>query len=296
MRAVRGMKNNVPPSGPGVKQQAVVHRFIKLLACIFGMVVALGQAPYPQAPATIFPISHKGFAVLLGKVKSATHIEATTGMGTWYTYRVQVLYMMPKPATIGVSATVVGFRTPPRTQNYALYIPIMKPGAYFISSVGYTVAGHKIDWADGGNCMVTPFGVSLPSPVARRDVTSLKKALLIYGRLFAPGHPFSLSHTKVVQLMRSKNYFLWALGIWAFAKIGNRDDMDLLLCDNLQRSYSPGYPWTAPPISPRRAHWIIYCVRHVASPASRPSKKLILLSLKCYLLGISQPNEAGYKP
>ena len=27
MRAVRGMTNNVPPSGPGVKQQADVHRF-----------------------------------------------------------------------------------------------------------------------------------------------------------------------------------------------------------------------------------------------------------------------------
>ena len=27
MRAVRGIKNNVPLSGPGVKQQATAHRF-----------------------------------------------------------------------------------------------------------------------------------------------------------------------------------------------------------------------------------------------------------------------------
>ncbi len=29
MRAVRGMKNNVPPSGPGVKKQASVPRFLQ---------------------------------------------------------------------------------------------------------------------------------------------------------------------------------------------------------------------------------------------------------------------------
>ena len=138
-----------------------------------------------------------------------------------------------------------------------------------------------------------PFGIYLPSPVAKADVANLRAALLKYGELYKKGKPITAA--RALKLRGSRNYFLWALGTWAMAKRATRDDAIRLLHD-LDRFDAPGVPAALPPLSARRAFWVIHCVCRVAPPASRPPAAVVRHSLVLYLFGKAQVHEAGYQP
>ena len=148
------------------------------------------------------------------------------------------------------------------------------------------IYNSQIDWW-------LPIGISPTSPVVKGDLTNLKQALVKYGQLQKTDKLITIAQAN--QLRSSHNYYLWALGTWAIAKSGMRNDV-LNLLDDLQRCYGPGAPEQRPSISSRKAFWISYCMCFVAPPATRPSWKTVANDLNLYLLGISQTHEPGYEP
>lgn len=213
---------------------------------------------------------------------------------TDYFYRVRVLCEYRDQLKPGTTISITGQRA--YLQTGSTFIPIMQRGVYFLMGVDRTskpgVFVYNLDMLPPEH---TPIGVTLPSPVRRNAVAQLKQALgyLGHSRPWAKGR--AIGNAQAAKLRHSKNYYLWALGTWAIAKSGNRNDVLNLLYD-LQRFDSPGFPAQLPPISPRRALWIDYCVRHAAPPPHRPSRKIVLWYLNCYLKGLSQVHEQGYEP
>ena len=267
------------------------HRFLMLLSAVvvlFAVATTTISAP---------PLHRNGYFsdkyVILGKVLDVRS-QKVDKLTTDYSYRVRVLCEYRDQLKPGATITIIGQRA--YLQTGSTFIPIMRPGVCFLMGVDptnkpgvfrYNLAMLPVEWA--------PIGVGLPSPVQQAAITPLKQAMEFLGqkRPWAKGQ--AINHAEAARLRRSKNYYLWALGTWAIAKSGTRNDVLNLLYD-MERFDAPGLPAQLPPISPRRALWITYCVRYVAPPASRPQPKTVLSYLNSYLTGISQTHELGYKP
>lgn len=260
-----------------------------------------GQAAVPDASVPLPPIPNT-IPIVLGRVLSA-HSQVTKAIGSrWllmnYTYRVRVLYAIPKAPKIAGSITIQGLRTPPMTQEWQMNMPIMKPGAYFLMGVSVWRQADGFPYGDQGLTEAKswlPFGVSQPSAVAKSDIAKLEAAMLVYSKLTMPGR--RLTSAEIVKLCNSKNYFLWALGTWALARgilskgIGGVDPgyRIMLWLQRLDSSKKKV-------LSPRRAFWIIHCLRRVVPAKERPSAQGLSDAMAFYLRLLATPNDPGYKP
>ena len=264
------------------------------------LLVAVSAQASVLKPSATLPEMPNGLHLVLGKVLDARAegVGRTYNTGarvTKYTYSVQVLCAVPKGAKIGRSFLIVGYRTPPHTRSWPLHVPIMKIGVYFVTEPSGEVspgsAGAPLSWG-GNSSEAEPFGVFEPSPVAVADVPRLKAALLAYARLYQAGRV--VSHTQALRLRRSKNYYLWALGTWAVAKVATPTEANLW-AEQLGKYSSPGFPASHRMLSPRRAFWILHCLRSVVPTAARPSGKELLAATEGYLQRLAQPRVPGYR-
>lgn len=201
---------------------------------------------------------------------------------TFYSYRIRVLCEYRHRLKAGSDNTLMGKCAIRR--NGSVFIPVMKRRAYFLAAVkpssnSALLRYPSVDWPR----YWLPIGIQLPSPVAKGDLENLKVALLRYGEMWAAGG--KLAHVRAIGLARSKNYFLWALGVSTLSKRASPAQVDRWISD-LE---------SLPALSPRRAFWLIHCVRRVVPARARPSTKEIFLAVACYLRQLAAPHEPGYK-
>ena len=133
-----------------------------------------------------------------------------------------------------------------------------------------------------------PIGVSLPSPVAPTDVGSLKVAFARYKEILKAGR--MPNGTKTAALLHSKNYYLWAMGTWARAKRANQNAVRWWLSD---LATPPGASQRQ--FSPRRAYWIVHCLRHVVTVQLRPQATELTAAMANYLRCLAAPRVIGYQ-
>ena len=139
--------------------------------------------------------------------------------------------------------------------------------------------------------MPTPFGIFEPSSVSKADVGDLKATLLLYGRTSqAKG---GLTSAEAHKLRKSKNYYLWALGTWALARLAKRPEVRRWLA-LLGRYSVPGHPAGPVKLSPRRAFWLVHCIRRVVPATARPSATELSAALTGYLRRLATPPVPGY--
>lgn len=280
------------------------HRF-----WVLGVVGLLAGAALPRA--TTSPCASCGLYVVLGKVLAARSHDETPRRPPFrrrmrYTYDVRVLAsvavrlrlrgrlldytcgypMSPCTMKTDSTATIVGLRVFRR--SWSVFTPIMKPGVYFVMMAGRQPDGSlSHTYADDG---LMPIGIELPSPVAGGDVAKLQAAMLLYARLGG-----SLASAEAAKLRRSKNYYLWAWGSWALAKHATRGQVRYWLAI-LGRYRSPGFPAGPAKLSPRRAFWLVRCMKSVVPTAARPSCRELSTALAGYLRRLATPHVPGYKP
>ncbi len=258
-----------------------------LLLAILTLLTTNPRRTVTPAQAVTFPRLPSG--VVLGMVLSA-HSQATRWGGRYYTYKVQVLYAISGGANMKGTITIEAPRTPPRTRSWPMYPPIMKPGVCFVMGVDPRPGG-SFRYADGAGGVWMPFGVCRPSAVAKGDVAKLEAAMREYAKLAGPTH--RLMSAQITKLCHSKNYFLWAMGIWASSRA-----TQLQVVHWVNRLGQCGYPGHTPKrkvLSPRRAFWLAYCIQDVVPVAARPSPKWLLDALTGYLLRLATPAVRGYR-
>ncbi len=253
----------------GVWWVSPVAAALLLTALLSGSRTVLGSG--------LLPSRARGGLVILGQV-AAVGKKAVNRFTTRYTYRVRVVGQQRGRPQPGVVITVVGLRRTSRTPG-GTQIPLMSNGTYFLMAVMPARGGRSYRYVKTEQWF--PLGVGLPSPVAKRDVAGLAAALREYGRLRKMG---KLVKSQAFKLRDSRNFYLWALGTRVIAIDCTHKDVYTLL-DGLFRN-----------LSPRRAFWILHCVRRVAPPAVRPSRGMVLSYLTSYLARLSKAHEPGYKP
>jgi len=270
-----------------------IFPLIWLIAAMFALISAGSNAQAASttpAETSYFSLS-SGEYVILAKVLTV-NIKIESRFVTDYTYRVHIICECRNQIPAETDITVIGQNT--SYQSWALFVPIMTQGTYFVMNVNKTsIPNVFLCQLYKGFDEWLPIGVPIPSPVNKDDLTSFQTALLELGKLWNSGKP--LTETQVIKLKQSNNYYLWALGTWAFAKIALSQDVNLMTYE-LGQYDSPDSPTPWPLLSPRQAFWIVYCLNNIVPTAVRPSNDELSYAMKCYLRRLATPRQPGYEP
>jgi hypothetical protein len=153
--------------------------------------------------------------------------------------------------------------------------PVMFPGAIFVAEILPTRTNGTYSFA----CpTLLPNGMAVPFPVVPTEIPAVKEGLRVWAEAdesgFNVGNPYPniLPLTQARQLMKSRNYYVWALGVSSYCTGANANTM-LLLIDHTFRAMVRLVPLRMPDgtirqvhchdlsaFSMRRAAWLVYAM------------------------------------
>lgn len=268
---------------------------ITLSLVLFGFKGPWVSGESPGSTDARMPPSPDSF-LILAKVLSVhvKHIggRRLIGSTTKYRYRVRILYAESEKVNPGEAVLIYG--TERIVRSWSTWVPSMSPGVRFITFVSPAGLPEKFRCGTELRGTWLPLGVPVPSPVSAGEASNLRRALVLYGRLGRRGSWRRMPPRQARKLWSSSNYFLWALGTSVLARNASKLQVQAWLHDIELAVIHTGLGSRV--LSPRRAFWLIHCMRSVAPAAVRPSRKELLAAMEGYLRLLSVPHVHGYKP
>jgi len=161
----------------------------------------------------------------------------------------------------------------------------------------------------------SPYGIPWAQQLAPSQVRPLLQALAAGHRLWDRRRVQAAEGLKFARgLLKSGNYFLFALGVWETARYGSKVDLKLLVQmlvnaraangsapqKNLLKTGLIPPPLPAGTVglpgvlSERRAVWLYYCLREVAPKGRRPSARDVDWAFEGYLKRMLSPESATF--
>jgi hypothetical protein len=164
-------------------------------------------------------------------------------------------------------------------------------------------------FADRG---ILPIGLAVPTALTAQQLNPIEAALSLWGRARRTGfkfYPFAnvLPASQAAELMQSRNFYFWALGVASYCGGANRAGIRNLL----QRYFYPeklvvvhrkGAPalkyrkWQRPRISVRRAAWLLYAAAAYPVPWCRITGWSVAGLMEDYIYRRRLPQAAGQVP
>jgi hypothetical protein len=228
-------------------------------------------------------LSHKGMP-----------IKFTNGVALHY--KTRVIFSNSASIKIGETVGLIGIRTAggyyygfgtPGPVDWR--DPIMRPGSIFVASVVPTKTRGVFEFGDS---RILPIGLPVPSPVSSTELKPIEEGLRAWGeakRSSFSFYPYAnmLPKNQATVLMKSQNFYLWALGVSSYC--GGADKAAIKSLIN-QFFYRPkpisislpngqtyrGDLWQGPRLSTRRAAWLLYAMALFPNPWYRPTVQTVV--------------------
>jgi|GEM_PF-2775462 len=235
--------------------------------------------------ASLFPsamASAARRAIIIGKVRS-TKISAVPPNGgpasiVNIVYTVQAISSYLQGIQAGRLITIKGTRTSEYMINPVggpCLEPVMFRGARFVAEITPTRTNGTYSFA----CpTLLPNGMAVPFPVVPMEIPAVKEGLRVWAEAeksgFSVGSPYPniLPLAQARQLMKSHNYYVWALGVSSYCAGANANTM-LSLISRTFRAMNQLVPLRMPDgtirqvpchdlsaFSMRRAAWLVYAM------------------------------------
>ncbi|NNM86380.1 MAG: hypothetical protein HKL96_11570 [Phycisphaerales bacterium] len=159
--------------------------------------------------------------------------------------------------------------------------PVVLQGTVFVDTVFSTHAkGVFRLW---GGQRVLPIGLAIPSPVGSGQVKSVGEGLRVWAQARASGFHFYpranlLPIAQDKQLMKSRNFYVWALGVASYCAAGapghgliGLGDRTYFRTKRVQIRLANGRPYTyttrePPALARRRSFWLLYAATQYSGP------------------------------
>ena len=213
-------------------------------------------------------------------------------------YRVEVMFSDSPKIKAGNAVNIDGAQTAGVAgagvsnfgTNFPLnwHDPIMRPGAIFI-------AGTYAEKNNGGfrfaSATVLPIGVPVPSPLASGEIRPIEDGLRAWSEARKSGftfYPYAnvLPKKQTALLMKSRNFYLWALGVSSYCGGANKQEIASMINGVFYRPDVVGIPrpasrihgsasWHCPKTSIRKVAWLLYAIAMYSRPTCRPTAQTV---------------------
>jgi hypothetical protein len=236
--------------------------------------------------ASLLPVevaSADDSALIVGKVLTRKIVVLPYGPTTSGTlnivYTVRVISSYPRRIHSNKIITIQGTRTVGALINPTggpCLEPVMSKGARFVAEVLPIKSNRRYKFA----CpTLLPNGMALPFPVVPNEIPAVKEGLRVWAEAeksgFNVGSPYPniLPLAQARQLMKSHNYYVWALGVSSYCAGANANTIWPLISHYVWGSPFLPVPLRIPGgttrqifchdirmISVRRAAWLVYAM------------------------------------
>ena len=246
-------------------------------------------------------------------------IQFTDGVTLYY--KIQVIFSSSAGIKIGATVGLIGKRTAggyyvfggpgaPGPVNWR--DPIMRPGSIFVASVVPIKVRGVFEWHrqsrwdslrlsvvptktmgvfEFGNPGILPIGLPIPSPVSSTELKPVEEGLRAWNeaRRSFNFYPYAdvLPKNQATVLMKSHNFYLWALGVSSYCGGADKAAIKSLINEFFYRpkpisiSLPDGQTyrgdlWQGPRLSTRRAAWLLYAMALFPNPWYRPTVQTVV--------------------
>ena len=216
--------------------------------------------------------------IIIGKVRSTKVSVVPPNGGPTSTvnivYTAQAISSYPRGIPDGRPIAIKGTRTVGLLGGLGgpCLEPVMFPGARFVAEIMPTRTNRTYNFA----CpTLLPNGMALPFPVVPKEIPAVKEGLRVWAEAeksgFNVGSPYPniLPLAQARQLMKSRNYYVWALGVSSYCAGANANTMLSLISRTLNRRVPLRMPGGTvhqvlchdlSAVSMRRAVWLVYAM------------------------------------
>jgi|GEM_PF-4765379 len=201
-----------------------------LLALYAASIAAWGTAGAPSAKRSADTGAYRSMssdgAEILGCVRSVA-LQAGDGQGI--RVKLSVVFFSPFPGSVPHSVAARSLVTVDSGDRAGFDVlgqfPRVWVGEYVLWNVLFPKEGNELLYEGGPFC---PIDVDPLIPIRPGAVSDLITALKVFQREPAPGTGKLIPHEEIIKLWRSKNYFLWSLGVYWLCEDGTKSDLMLL--------------------------------------------------------------------